>query len=178
MFDELDERGNPTGNIVSREEAHKTGKWHRAVAMFLYNHKKDVLLQKRSMQKKNWAGRWDVTSGHVDAGESSLESAVREFEEELGIKLTPEEITFIGSSQTTDTEGDMDNRHFNEYFVTQKDIDLDSVTVQLGEVDAVEWIEFQKLKQLVINRDPKLTEKWQAFDALIEHMENPKGKEQ
>lgn len=51
-FDVLNERGEFTGKIESREKCHKEGLWHKAVAIFIINSKKQVLLQKRSGTKK------------------------------------------------------------------------------------------------------------------------------
>ena len=60
-FDVLNEYGEFTGKTATREECHKKGLWHRAVYGFIFNNKGDILLQKRSKNKKLWPDLWDVT---------------------------------------------------------------------------------------------------------------------
>lgn len=63
-FDVLNEFGEFTGEISSREECHKKGLWHRAVYAFIINNG-NILLQKRSGTKKLWPNMWDVTVGRT-----------------------------------------------------------------------------------------------------------------
>lgn len=46
-FDVLNNKGDYTGKIESREKCHKEGLWHKAVAVFVINSKGQVLLQRR-----------------------------------------------------------------------------------------------------------------------------------
>lgn len=52
FFDVLNERGEYIGKIEARKKCHTEGLWHKAVAMFIINSKGQVLLQKRSANKK------------------------------------------------------------------------------------------------------------------------------
>ena len=99
LFDVLNEKGQYTGKIETRKKCHKEGLWHKAVVVFIINSKGQVLLQKRSANKRMWPNMWDVTAGgHVLAGEFGFQAIIRETKEELGIELNKEEITFIGST--------------------------------------------------------------------------------
>lgn len=168
VFDELNEQGQLTGRKVTRDEAHKAGVWHKAVVLFLINGEGQVLLQKRSMEKKNWPGLWDVTSGgHVNAGETGIVAAIRELQEELGVKVSTDSIKFIGKSQSVDTAGNMVNRHFNEYYISKKEVDLGNLQLQKGEVEKAEWINFADLKKMIEQKDNALTPKWDAYSALV-----------
>ena len=41
-------------------------------------------------------GKWDTAaSGHVDVGESAMEAAVRECQEEIGVHVAPGDLTFV-----------------------------------------------------------------------------------
>ena len=81
-FDVLKENGEYEGRIETREICHEKGLWHKAVAMFMINSKGQVLLQKRSANKKMWPNMWDMTAGgHVLAGDFGFEAIIREIQE-------------------------------------------------------------------------------------------------
>lgn len=52
LVDVLDERGMYTGKTETRANCSKEGLWHKAVCVFIINSKSQVLLQKRSANKK------------------------------------------------------------------------------------------------------------------------------
>ena len=89
LFDVIDSKGNPAGQIVSREKAHAEGIPHRTAHIWIIRKKEgrvQILLQKRSQNKDSFPGKFDTSSaGHIQAGDEPLESALRELKEELGI---------------------------------------------------------------------------------------------
>ena len=50
-FDVLNELGEFTGKVATRDECHTNGLWHRAVYAFIVDRDFNVLLQKRSANK-------------------------------------------------------------------------------------------------------------------------------
>ena len=99
QIDILTELGEFTGESATLDECHSKGYWHRAVFCLIINDKGEILLQRRSNGKKLWPNKWDVTvGGHVRKGEFGRQALIRECHEELGIKVTDEEIKFIVSS--------------------------------------------------------------------------------
>ena len=93
-----------------------------------------------------WPNTWDVTAGgHVLAGEFGFQSILRECEEELGIKLNKNDITFIGAGISTNIKGNIVNNHFNEYYVANKEIDETKLKLQEEEVAEVRWIDKMRL---------------------------------
>ena len=61
----------------------------KSCGVFLFNEQKVLLLQYATGQKEGeWdlQGHWDFPKGHVDKGETEIETATRELEEETGIK--------------------------------------------------------------------------------------------
>ena len=71
FFDIVDETGQPTGEIISRDEAHQKGTLHRTAHVWLVKKKPtgyDILLQKRSEEKDSYPGMYDTSSaGHISA---------------------------------------------------------------------------------------------------------------
>lgn len=85
-FDVVDEDGKVVGS-TTRDKAHKDPSLiHPVVHCWLFNSQGQVLLQKRSQNKKLGAGLWDISvGGHMNKGEKPLEGLLRELEEELGL---------------------------------------------------------------------------------------------
>lgn len=95
LLDVIDENDN----VIGREERDiclEKKLLHRGVHIFIFNSEGELLLQKRSMQKKTYPGAWTSScSGHVSAGQTYEEAAVRELEEELGIKVGEKDLRVI-----------------------------------------------------------------------------------
>lgn len=84
-FDVVDEHDRVIGT-AERGDIHRLGLRHRAVHIFWGDADGRVCLQRRSYAKDSSPGLLSSScAGHVDAGETYLEAAVREFKEELGI---------------------------------------------------------------------------------------------
>jgi len=82
----VDRNNNETGS-VARHEMRARGLPHRACYILVFNGKGDLFVQKRTMSKDIYPGYYDVAAGGVVlAGENYDHAALRELEEELGIK--------------------------------------------------------------------------------------------
>ena len=107
-LDVLNERGEFTREIATREECHKKGLWHRCVYAFVIDKNSNILLQKRSANKKLWPNLWDVTvGGHVLAGEFGRQALIRECKEELGIDINDNDIKYLVGSCSANKKGDI-----------------------------------------------------------------------
>ena len=64
IFDIIDTQGNPTGETVTREKAHAEGIPHRTAHIWIIREKygrTEVLLQKRSMNKDSFPGKFGTS---------------------------------------------------------------------------------------------------------------------
>jgi len=172
LFDELDENGNLTGNVIDRDKAHKVGAWHRAVLLCIINSMGQVFMQKRSATKKLWGGCWDVAcGGHIEAGEFGLPSIIREAREELGIELIPSDIHYVSCIRSDNKTDKRWDRHFNEYYIAFIDLDVGAIKTQAGEVDEVRWMDYADFKDMVKSRSPQITAKWSAHDTYVKYLD-------
>jgi isopentenyldiphosphate isomerase len=106
IFDVVNERDEVIGR-QPRSEVHRLGLPHRSVHVLVFNSRGEIFLQKRSTKKDRQPGLWDSSaSGHVDSGEDYDACAVRELEEEIGLKVprTPERLFKIAAGVETDQE--------------------------------------------------------------------------
>ncbi len=80
-----DERDRPL-MVMPIAEARRQSLRHRVVLVMLHDAEGRVYLQKRSANKHLYPGRWDLSAtGHVRAGESREDAALRELREELDV---------------------------------------------------------------------------------------------
>jgi len=64
------------------------------VAVHLFFFKNDQVLLLRRFNTGYEDGNYGVPAGHVEAGESATQCAIREAREEAGVELTPEHLDF------------------------------------------------------------------------------------
>ena len=83
----VNEKDEIIGQISESEAQKNKNVITRAVAVFVFNSKGEILLQKRSRNKFRFPLFWTCSaSGFVDQGETYIDAALRELSEELGIK--------------------------------------------------------------------------------------------
>ena len=110
MAEEIFDVVNERDEVIDRRprtEVHRSGLRHRAVHVLVFNDRGQIFLQKRSRNKDRQPGRWDSSaSGHVDSGENYDEAAVRELQEEIGLRLssTPRRLFKLDACGETDQE--------------------------------------------------------------------------
>ncbi len=92
IWEYVDDKDNVIGSLP-RSEIRKQKKKYRLIAVFVFNDKGQLLVQKRGHNIKRFPDYYDSSvGGHVDLGESYEKAAQREMEEELGIK---EQLKFV-----------------------------------------------------------------------------------
>ncbi|KAL1528030.1 hypothetical protein AB1Y20_009399 [Prymnesium parvum] len=137
------------GQRKARGEVHRDGDWHRSVHVWLADNQGRLLLQQRSMEKDTNPGCWDVScAGHITAGDDSLETAQRELEEEIGVKVELQALReawlcTLPSQDVGNTEkhGSYICREFQDvYLLRSSSLTLDELTLGTGEVSAVKWL--------------------------------------
>lgn len=84
-----------TGLTMVRGDKNPEGLYNLSVTVWIKNSKGQYLISQRSEIKKTYPHKWEPVGGGVMAGESSLEGAVREVYEEVGIRVNPENLQLI-----------------------------------------------------------------------------------
>ena len=148
--DILDETGKETGEIITKKEAHKTGKWHRAVHIWIISEdKKCILLQKRCPDKNLFPNMWDISvGGHVSSGEETLISAKRELSEELGLNPQNYKFEYVDVIKEEFVDGDIVSNEFVTIYKIFSDVDTDAIVLQKEEVSEARWFTKDELNSL------------------------------
>jgi 16S rRNA (adenine1518-N6/adenine1519-N6)-dimethyltransferase len=104
LFDVCDSEDRVIGQ-ATRGEVHARGLLHRAVHIFVFNSRGLLLIQRRSAHKDEFPLCYTSSaSGHVDAGETYDQTAVRELKEELGLTGSLEFLQAFPASRDTANE--------------------------------------------------------------------------
>lgn len=150
----VDENGNFTGQIMDKEEAHNKNLLHNEVATFIINDKKQILLQKRSANKRFDANKWALCAGHVGAYEDLKDAMVRELGEEVGLKILKEDLHELGERELTlkDT-----NSHIIYFFYVKCNKQASEFTVQKEELSEVKWFNINDVIDMINNNDNSIT---------------------
>jgi isopentenyl-diphosphate delta-isomerase len=83
----VDDNGKIIGE-ETREVIHRDGLLHREIHVWFYTPNKEIIFQHRAKDKDTYPDKLDATvGGHVEIGDDYIEAAVREVEEETGIRV-------------------------------------------------------------------------------------------
>lgn len=149
----VDEHDQPVG-ASTRQEAWAKGLYHRSIHIILQDEKQNFLLQKRSLQKNLYPGRWtNAATGHVDEGETYHIAAPRELKEEIGINTSLE---YLGKFAFHHQDGDRIINQFNGIFLGKISHDT-PLTLSPNEVSETKWFTKDELAKLAANQPQNLT---------------------
>lgn len=138
---------------ASRNEVHEKGLLHREVCVYVVNPRKQVLLHRRADNHY-----WDHScSGHFPKDQDYEEAALREFEEELGIRLKKGDFRGIGLELLKTTNHKGINNRFARIFLVKKDIPLGDFKIDKKEVEEIDYFDAQRLDIMLNNPDKILT---------------------
>ncbi len=150
-IDILTKEGIPIGKSELKSVVHQKGYYHNTAHIWFYTTQGEILLSQRSAKKKICPLLWDVSvAGHIDAGESIKQAAIRESSEEIGISIAESDLKEIGvfqCFQTYDT-GIIDNE-FHNTFICELHVDISKLVLQKEEVEAVKLVSFKRFNQLI-----------------------------
>ena len=152
LLDIVDEQGNFTGQVMEREKAHDLNLLHWEVGVFIVNDKNEILLQKRSQNKRFSPNKWAPCAGHVISGETQDSTAIREVEEELGIKLSPGDLRILEERDVLKLESNSSLTRM--YYVIYNKNDF---TIQTEELSEVKWLNIDEVIDRIKNNDESIT---------------------
>lgn len=142
LWDLYDEERKPLNRTKPRGSILEPGEHHYVVHVCLFNTNGELLIQQRQPFKKGWSGLWDVTvGGSVLAGETSTEAAVRETLEEIGLNI---HLSGVRPHLTVNFDVG-----FDDFYIIEQEIDLNSLTLQEEEVKAVKWATLNEVLHMI-----------------------------
>ena len=82
-------------------------------------------------------------AGHVDAGETPKQGAIREAKEEIGLEVSEDDVELMFEHIE-----DEDYWEIGQVFFIKADKEIEDFTLQKDEVEEVKWLSFDEFKKL------------------------------
>lgn len=143
LWDVYDENRILTGDTVKRS-SHPRNKdeYHLVVHIWIKNKSGEWLISKRA-PNKFYPLLWECTGGSALAGESSLDAALREVKEELGIDLPRGSGCLFKSFKRTVYQD------FCDVYVFDYDCSIDDLTFQENETCDAMWASSKEIHRMI-----------------------------
>ena len=169
IIDELNEKGEVIGTI-DKDIAHREGRLHRSIHLWIINDEGEILLQRRCADKKLYPNTWDVSvGGHVGTKENSVDAVFREAKEELGVDLDIENVEYFGTVPERLKYDDIDSNELVDVFIARQNIKREDIVLQKEEVSDVCFVSIEELFNLMGSDEllPHNEEYKQMIDYLV-----------
>lgn len=133
LWDVLSAEGKPTGRTMVRGGTSlRSGEYHLVVHIWPLNDYGSILIQKRTKTKRLMPGMWAATGGAAIAGETSLKAAARELGEELGIRVSPEDLRLVKRIKRRNS--------FIDMWTVRANVRVPDLKLQKSEVAEAKWV--------------------------------------
>ena len=155
LIDIVTKDGKPTGKSALKSEIHAKGYYHNTAHIWFYTKKGEILLAQRAASKTIYPLLWDVSvAGHMDAGESIKQGAIREVKEEIGLTISEKYLEKIGVFECFQSypNGITDNE-FHHTFIAELTVDFSTLIFQEEEVEAIKLVPLSEFKTLLENSE-------------------------
>ena len=150
----VDEKDKELG-YIEKMDAHINGVLHRALSVFIFNEKNELLLQKRYSGKYHSPSLWTNTCcTHPNKNEDTAYAAKRRLQEEMGFSCDLKEVfSFIYYIKFDNNliEHEFDHVFFGKY--------NGSINFNTNEVENYKWISLNELKK-DIKLNPQIYTFW------------------
>ncbi len=150
-------------NYTKGRKELENGEYRISSFIWVINDKEKILLSQRLATSKKMPNMWGTTAGGVKSGETSLEAAIREIKEELGIDIQKNDLEFIGSNKRI--------KDFVEVWLCKKNISLEELTLQVDEVQDAKWFSIEEFEKMIKN-DEGINSGFEIFKMYYDNFYN------
>lgn len=166
ILDLYDENRKLIGKTHVRGVPIKEGTFYLVADIWTVTFDGYILIDKRHPNKP-FGGMWECTGGAVTAGEDSVTGAIRELEEELGIKASKDELRIIDSFRC--------RNKFVDTYLLRKNIDIQALRLQKDEVTEAKLVNFSELEELIENQQLSISSgRFKEYREILMECARPK----
>ena len=146
IWDLYDENRNLTGKTCIRGNSIPDDYYHLVVHVWIRNSKGEYLISQRAENRPTHPLLWECTGGAVVAGENTLQGAIREAKEEVGVDLDISKGKLVFSRIRKIINGKKYNDILDAWlFEYDGEVDLKNATTD--EVRDVKWMTKEEIKE-------------------------------
>ena len=147
IWDLYNEKKEIIGKDHVRGEQLPIDGYHLVVHVWIRNSKGKYLISQRSVNRPTYPLMWECVGGSVVKGEDSLQGAIREAKEEVGVDLEPDKGQVLFTKVRKIIEGKIINDIVDVWlFDYDGVVDLNNATTD--EVAQVAWMDREQIKEL------------------------------
>ena len=137
IYNDKHEKLNYTKGRKELEE----GEFRLSCFVWIINDKDEILIQQRLATAKKCPNMWETASGGAEAGDDAICGAIREVEEELGLKVKKKDLKYIGSFARIND--------FVEVFLLKSNVKINKLKLQEDEVQAAKWVSISEFEKII-----------------------------
>ena len=148
VWELVDINENKTGVMIERgtNTLIPQGMYHTAVDVWVKNKEGKILLTQRHPNKE-WGLKWECSGGAMVAGESPLDSAKRELEEETAIQVLEEKLTCLGKAILNEHQCIM----YTYLVVLTEEVELKLQPEEVIDAKWVDSIELENMQEEIVD---------------------------
>ena len=139
----------------------------KEIGVFILNNYGQILLQKRSSNKKNYPNMWALCTGRVEKNKDIQATAIREIKEELGIDVSIKELHSFANGKF-----DIINENSSTYFFCIRcNLKEEKFIIQKEELSQVKWFDIIDVISMIKNNDKTIVyskNRINLFEYLLE----------
>ena len=144
IWDCYDEKRKKIGkDIIREEQSFNEGEFHIVEEVWIINSKGEILLTQRSRNKKEFPLKWECTAGSILKGENTVDGAIREVHEEIGVTINKEELIYL--------EEKIDRKYHAivDKWIVRKDVELKNLKFSDREVQDAKYVSILEFKKMI-----------------------------
>ena len=143
-WDIYDENRVFQNRTIRRGDTLADGEYYICCEVWFRNSQGKMLVTQRNPNLKA-GGLWEFSGGGVLAGETTLQAAIREVKEEIGVEIAANELTLIHTFRH--------RKYFMDVYLVKKDFDIRSIVLDKDEAINAKWVSKKELQDMIKNQE-------------------------
>lgn len=126
--------------VIRRGDAFEDGEYYICCEVWLQNLNGELLITQRHPDKKA-GGLWEFIGGGVLAGENTLQAAIREVKEEIGISISTQDLNLLNVYKQ--------KNYFMDIYLAKINLSIKDIVLDKNESVDAKWASEQELEAMI-----------------------------
>ncbi len=144
-FDIYDENGKNLHKRAVRGTKLKDGEYQLVVNVWIRNSENKYLVQQRNKVTDDIPYMWATTAGVVTSGDTSIQTAIKETFEEIGITLVKENLKLVNRYFVSDDYGN----NIMDVYLIEQDFSLKTIVLAETEVKQCKFASMKEIRTMI-----------------------------